>query len=114
MQRVLTTDENVRSIETIAGSALARPLTLRVEESVERVPSGPKASLAADATPGPTTARSSTSGVDESKRALTERALKDPAVNRLIKGFGAQIVDVRPLRPGGDDSSASPSEEENG
>ena len=36
---------------------------------------------------------------DETLQALTERARKDPAVSRLLTEFGAQVVDVRPLRP---------------
>jgi hypothetical protein len=43
-------------------------------------------------------------GTEESRHQLTERALKDPAVSRLLTEFGAQVVDVRPLRPAVEES----------
>ena len=58
--------------------------------------------------------RSAVEGAGESKQALTERALKDPGVNRLLKEFGAQVVDVRPVRPAVDDGTATLPVEENG
>jgi DNA polymerase-3 subunit gamma/tau len=99
VRRMLMTDDNVRSIEAIAAAALGRPLALRVAGSSEGVATGVGPSL---------------SGTDESRQALTERALKDPAVSRLLKEFGAQVVDVRPLRPGVDEAGSSLAVEENG
>jgi DNA polymerase-3 subunit gamma/tau len=114
MRRVLMTEDNVRSIEAIVAEALGRPLTLRAAESSESIPARPKAPTAATATTGPRAERPSSGGTDESRQALTERALKDPAVSRLLKEFGAQVVDVRPLRPDVDDAGASLAVEENG
>ena len=114
MRRVLMTEDNVRSIEAIVAEALGRPLTLRAAESSESIATRPKAPTAATATTGPRAERPSSGGTDESRQALTERALKDPAVSRLLKEFGAQVVDVRPLRPDVDDAGASLAVEENG
>jgi DNA polymerase-3 subunit gamma/tau len=99
MRRMLMGDENVRSIESIAAQTLGRPLTLRVLESVESTGVG----LAQPPT-GPAGHVASQDGVTESLHELTQRARKDPAVSRLLSEFGAQVVDVRPLRPGVDDA----------
>jgi DNA polymerase-3 subunit gamma/tau len=99
MRRMLMGDENVRSIESIAAQTLGRPLTLRVLESGESTGVG----LAQPPT-GPAGHVASQDGVTESLHELTQRARKDPAVSRLLSEFGAQVVDVRPLRPGVDDA----------
>ncbi len=98
VRRMLTGDENVRSIEQLAAKTLGRPLVLRVAESTD----------------GAAPAALSQTGADESMQNLTERARKDPAVNRVLTEFGAQIVDVRPLRPGSADAEPTLSVEENG
>jgi hypothetical protein len=98
MRRMLIGDENVRSIESIAAQALGRPLTLRVLESGES---------AGDQAP-------SQEVVAETLQELTQRARKDPAVSRLLTEFGAQVVDVRPLRPGVDDAGKPLAVEEGG
>jgi DNA polymerase-3 subunit gamma/tau len=97
MRRMLIGDENVRSIESIAAQTLGRPLTLRVLESGENAGVG----LAQPPT-DPAGPVASPDGVTESLHELTQRARKDPAVSRLLTEFGAQVVDVRPLRPGVD------------
>jgi hypothetical protein len=66
------------------------------------------------AVPSPNAARPSLESTEESRQALTERALKDPAVSRLLTEFGAQVVDIRPLRPGVDRAGSSLGVEENG
>ena len=78
--RMLAQAENVRAIEAIAAEALGRPLTLRV--------AGGAPPEAAAAPAGPRR--------DESPLDLNERARKDPGVARLLREFGAQVVDVRP------------------
>jgi hypothetical protein len=114
MRRVLMTVDNVRSIETIAAAALGRPLALRVAESSANAAAAPHTPATTAATPRPPTERTPAGGADESRQALTERALKDPGVSRLLKEFGAQVVDVRPLRPDADDPGAPQTVEENG
>jgi hypothetical protein len=42
-----------------------------------------------------------------------ERARNDPAVRRLLREFGAQIIDVRPLRARPEDEGPPPTIEEN-
>jgi len=88
MRRMLLGDDNVRSIQEIAAQTLGRPLALRV--------AGPSEGVAP--APNPAAAGPSPDGTEESRHELTERALKDPVVSRLLNEFGAQVVDVRPLR----------------
>ncbi len=114
VRRVLVTDDNVRSVEAIATQTLGRPLALRVEVSSETVTARPVAPGPALAATGPTTSRPAPGGAEESRQALTERARNDPGVSRLLTEFGAQVVDVRPLRPGVDDAGSSLGVEENG
>jgi DNA polymerase-3 subunit gamma/tau len=109
MRRMLQGDDNVRSIEGIAAQTLGRPLALRVAGSGEGSATDPPAPL-----PSPSTRRPPQDDAEESQHDLTERARKDPAVSRLLTEFGAQVVDVRPLRPGVDAAGASPVVEENG
>ena len=114
MRRMLTTDDNVRSIEAIAAQTLGRPLVLRVAATDEGVALEPAAKSPTTAATGTTARPLPPAGAGESRQALTERALNDPAVSRVLKEFGAQVVDVRPLRPGVDDASGSLAVEENG
>jgi DNA polymerase III subunit gamma/tau len=114
VRRVFATDDNVRSIEAMAAQTLGRPLALRVEVAIPTAPSGSAsaglpapATVSATAPPGP-------SAGEESRQALTDRARKDPGVNRLLTEFGAQVVDVRPLRPGPEDDGTPLGVEENG
>jgi DNA polymerase-3 subunit gamma/tau len=109
MRRMLTGDDNVRSIETIAAQALGRPLALRVLGSDDVAGAGPGEPLPGRAVPG-----QAQDGAAESLHDLTQRARKDPAVSRLLTEFGAQVVDVRPLRPGVDDAGKSLTVEEGG
>jgi len=88
MRRMLLGDDNVRSIQEIAAQTLGRPLALRV--------AGPSEGVAP--APNPAAAGPSPDGTEESRHELTERALKDPVVSRLLNEFGAQVVDVLPLR----------------
>jgi len=118
-RRLLMSDDNVKSVEATAKQTFGRPLSLRVTAAAEggapasTAPSaGPKAapSVAPEGAP----AGSPDGGADETRRALTERARKDPGVSRLLSEFGAQVVDVRPLRPAEDGPASPPATEENG
>jgi len=113
MRRVLLGDDNVRSIEQIAAQTLGRPLSLRVSPATDGAPAVSAAAVTAPiAAPG--APRPHQADVEESRQALSERARKDPAVSRLLTEFGAQVVDVRPLRPEASDPGAPPTLEENG
>ncbi len=101
MRRMLAGVDNLRATEAIAAETLGRPLTIRVAESSEGASAGPL-----EARPQPEVA-------SESRQELMERARTDPAVARVLTGFGAQVVDVRPLRPADEDAERSPSVEEN-
>ncbi len=114
VRRVLMTDDNVRAIEAIAAEALGRPLALRVEVSSETVAVRPTAPGPAAGNASSDAVRPSMESAGESRQALTERARKDPGVNRLLTEFGAQVVDVQSLRPGIDDVGSPPGVEENG
>jgi hypothetical protein len=109
MRRMLMGDENVRSIEAIAAQALGRPLALRVAASNEGAVPGPAESLPSLSGPRPAQDRT-----EESLHELSERARKDPAVSRLLTEFGAQVVDVRSLRPGVEDAAKPLAVEEGG
>ncbi|HZN55889.1 MAG TPA: DNA polymerase III subunit gamma/tau, partial [Candidatus Polarisedimenticolaceae bacterium] len=78
--RMLGQADNVRAIEAIAGEALGRPLSLRISGGATE----------------PRSAPSSEPGGDAAVQSLSERARKDPAVARLLREFGAQVVDVKP------------------
>jgi hypothetical protein len=117
VQRLFAAEDNVHSIEQIATQTLGRPLALRVEVSTAAGeaamtslgrgapdPKGAGSGAARPAAPDP----------EESRQALAERARKEPGVNRLLTEFGAQVVDVRPLRPGVDEAGSSFAIEENG
>jgi len=108
MRRMLAGDDNVRSIEQIASQSLGRPLSLKVSGATDGGAPGP-----ASPVPPPAGARPPQSEGGESRHELTERARKDPAVSRLLTEFGAQVVDVRPLRPAADDAAPPPTLEEN-
>ncbi len=119
VRRLFATEDNVRSIETIATQTLGRPLALRVDVSTEAVAAGPPSvgrgtSRSMVAGPGSAAPISPPPGAEESRQALTERARKEPGVNRLLTEFGAQVVDVRPLRTGVDDAGSPLGIEENG
>jgi DNA polymerase III subunit gamma/tau len=109
MRRMLTGDETVRSIETIAAQALGRPLTLRVLGLGEGAGVGSPEALPGEAGEG-----EARDGIGESQHDLAQRARKDPAVSRLLTEFGAQVVDVRPLHPGVDEAAKSFAVEEGG
>ena len=70
VRKMLTGDENVRTVEAIAAKTLGRPVTVRIEG-------------------GPPVAKAPS---------LSDRASDDPAVRRLVGEFGAHLVDVRPPR----------------
>jgi DNA polymerase-3 subunit gamma/tau len=121
MRRMLLGDDNARSIEQIAAQTLGRPFVLKVPETAEAVPTGPTPARAPSAAsaqapaPGPPALAAPPGDLaEESKAQLTERAKKDPVVGRLLVEFGAQVVDVRPLRPAPEDAAPPPSIEENG
>lgn len=101
MRRMLAGEDNVRAVEAIAAKTLGRPLTIRVVESSEGAAAVPVAD------------RTSTEVSRESRQELTERARTDPAVLRVLSGFGAQVVDVRPVGPTAEDAGTPPSAEEN-
>ena len=98
MRRMLLGDDNVRSVEGVASKTLGRPLTLRVTESSEGIAPG-SAGTDPGPDPPPNAAAQLRDGAAESRQALNERARNDPAVSRLLTEFGAQVVDVRALRP---------------
>jgi DNA polymerase-3 subunit gamma/tau len=119
MRRMLLGDDNARSIEQIAAKTLGRPLVLKVPETADAVSAGSSPARPATAGPAAASMRAAPTAPpgdagEESKAQLTERAKKDPIVGRMLVEFGAQVVDVRPLRPAVEDAASPPSLEENG
>jgi DNA polymerase-3 subunit gamma/tau len=117
LRRMLSSDDNTRAIESLAAQALGRPISLLL--------SGPREERAPIATtgfpgvpdepagPALPTNRSASGDEADSKVQLMERARNDPAVRRLLREFGAQIIDVRPLRARPEDEGPPPTIEEN-
>ena len=117
LRRMLASDDNKHAIESLAATALGRPLSLRLAGPADERPS-PTATGFAGAQEEPSGSTPSTIRsffVDEgaSKVALMERARKDPAVQCLLREFGAQIIDIRPLRAPAESDGPAPTIEEN-
>jgi hypothetical protein len=96
LRRMLSGDENLRALTALAEQTLGRTLSLKVsgapDDARSSVPRG------AEGTDDPPPA--SREGVDaegSTRLQLMERARKDPGVQRVLREFGAQIIDVRPL-----------------
>ena len=98
MRRMLLGDDHARAIQEIAAQTFGRPLVLRVEGSSEGIEAEAGASDPVSPAANPAATQPPQDGTEESRHQLTERARKDPAVSRLLTEFGAQVVDVRPLR----------------
>jgi DNA polymerase-3 subunit gamma/tau len=117
IRRMLSSDENTRTVETIAAKALGRTIALRVAGPPEGLASSPSISgeLAPDAPrePAPRASRGPAADEGASRHQLMERARKDPAVQRLLSEFGAQIIDVRALHAPAEDEGPPPTIEEN-
>src|SRR5262249_9922155 len=109
LRRLLAADEHARAIESIAQTTFGRPLALRVFGPPEGGPTG-----ATVTSPQPAGTPATTNRAEESRQELTDRAKKDPTVNRVLNEFGAQVVDVRPLHPSSGDAGGSGQGEENG
>jgi DNA polymerase-3 subunit gamma/tau len=98
VRRMLSSDENARTIERLASETLGRPLVLSV--------GGPTDGAAEAEPPAP-----ATGGDRESRRALMERAARDPDVQLLLREFGAQIIDARSLSAAEDEDRSTTIEE---
>lgn len=100
VRRMFERDDTVAFVKGLAVEAFGAPLGLRFEtaapapapepigatvprETSLSAPSRPSQSQAGDAAP--------------SRQQLFDGARRDPAIQRLLREFGAQIVDVRPL-----------------
>jgi DNA polymerase III subunit gamma/tau len=117
IRRMLASDENSRTVEAIAGKTLGRAIVLKVAGPPEGLAAPPsRRNDAADDEPIETplrTAPSSGSDDGSSRSQLMARARKDPAVQRLVREFGAQVIDVRPLDPPIQDEASPPAIEDN-
>ncbi|HEX4824854.1 MAG TPA: DNA polymerase III subunit gamma/tau [Candidatus Polarisedimenticolaceae bacterium] len=98
LRRMLANDENTRAIERIATETLGRNLTLRISGAADGA-APPEPSTAAPSVPS------------ESRQQLIERAGRDPEVRRLLRDFGAQIVDARSVGPAEEDGPTIATEE---
>ncbi|MBD3867476.1 MAG: DNA polymerase III subunit gamma/tau [Acidobacteria bacterium] len=87
-------DETMSLLQSCAGEAAGRHLVLRVEmDTATEVRAGSGRSAAT----GPGNQGPRRPAGD--RRQLMEMAGSDPAVKHLLREFGAQIVDIRPLDP---------------
>lgn len=87
-------EETMTLLRTCAGEAAGRQLALRIELDTEAGGRN-EATTGAPAGLGKTGQRRQTND----RRQLMELAGSDPAVKHLLREFGAQIVDIRPLDP---------------
>ncbi len=102
--RQLARKDNLRAIQECAERVFGRRLEVVVQTS-----EGPSAVAAAAvapaaAAPGPT---------EPAHPTLADRATSEPGVRRLLREFGAQLVDIRPLDPVGPRSTEPGTWEEN-
>jgi len=84
-------EETLALLQGCASEVAGRPVTLRIEldaETGKRAVSGGSGGLG-----------TGTSKQPSDRRQLMEMAGSDPAVKHLLREFGAQIVDIRPLDP---------------
>jgi hypothetical protein len=111
---MLSGDDHTRALEALAAKTLGRPLSLRIAGAPDKPPpesarsSNPLADEPA-ARPTPSTPGPEADGA--SRLQLMERARQDPGVQRVLREFGAQIIDVRPLRVSSDEDRPVPVEE---
>jgi DNA polymerase-3 subunit gamma/tau len=104
LARQLARKESLRVVEEYAGRVFGRPVgvTVHAAEAPPTTPSGPPPSRperparSAVASPRPPAGQGS----------LIDRATSEPGVSRLLREFGAQVVDIRPLDPGTDPAPA--------
>jgi hypothetical protein len=106
VRRMLSGDENVKAIETLATRTLGRPLALRLATPDE--PTSAAASAAPSSTPA-----SSGAAKAVGTPSLMDRARGDPSIRKILDAFGAQIVDVRPLASPSTPAEGGPTLEEN-
>jgi DNA polymerase III gamma/tau subunit len=83
-------EETTALLNSCAVEAAGRPLTLRIE--LDAGNGSPKGAAAGAGNTGQRRPRGD-------RRQLMEMAGSDPAVKHLLREFGAQIVDIRPLDP---------------
>ena len=104
LRRMLAGADNVRTLEQIASKTLGRPLSVRVASVDAPIAASPVRPVAGDVPPP--------SPASDEREPLAERARNDPGVRRLLREFGAQIVDVRPAPHRDSVESSGPSIEE--
>lgn len=103
LRRMLAGDGNAKAIEEIAAATFGRPLALAVAGPADgaappRRDLKPAAGASIEKPAAPAAPVSLPADDGDSRGALNERARRDPAVSRVLREFGAQIIDVRELR----------------
>jgi DNA polymerase-3 subunit gamma/tau len=109
MVRQLQRTENLDLLKRHATRLAGGPVTVRIDAAPGEpasVPAPPVRAAAAkepaagvhSAAPGPAR-RPARSGGRKTRGALLESAKQEPGVKKLMREFGAQVVDVRPLAP---------------
>jgi DNA polymerase-3 subunit gamma/tau len=114
LRRMLSGDDHTRALETLAAKTLGRPLSLRIASARDERPpeNAPMRDRVADEAAVPETRSKPGPEADGASRLqLMERARQDPGVQRVLREFGAQIIDVRPLRVSSDEDRPVPLEE---
>jgi hypothetical protein len=117
LRRMLSSNDSTRAIESLATQALGRPMALRlsgpVDERVHLEATDFPGTAIEPPAPGLPVSRLPSEDQGEAGVRLMERARNDPAVQRLLREFGAQIIDVRPLSASTEETGPTATIEEN-
>jgi DNA polymerase-3 subunit gamma/tau len=97
--------QTVELLRTIAEKVAAGPVNIRIESGAAATPLSPPPAPVPDATKAaPATAKpTATTGAKKVTQSTSERgklleqARSEPGVQKLLREFGAQVVDIRPL-----------------
>ena len=95
VRRMFERDDNVAFVRGLAGKVFGATTGIRFEDApVAAVAGGPPG---ATATPSTVSVDAGAPAPGLGRQQLFDAARRDPAIQRLLREFGAQIVDVRPL-----------------
>ena len=114
LRRMLSGDDHTRALEALAAKSFGRPLSLRIAGAPDERPpeiARTRDRVADEAAVLETSSKPGPEADGASRLQLMERARQDPGVQRVLREFGAQIIDVRPLRVSSEEDRSVPLEE---
>ena len=90
MAQPLMRDDGLDLLRKHAGEIAGRPVQVRISVGGDAPPASPGEALPTEKAPAPAQSRIS-------KSDLIERAKQDPGVKKLLREFGAQVLEIRPM-----------------